>query len=641
LKEIPYYKVKIKDDFWDHWMKVNSEVSVFHQLEELEKDHHINNFRVAAGLKNGIHQGEFYYDSDLYKWLEGACYILKNYEGNRNFDDLKQKVKEIADFIEKSQLCDGYLNTFYSTKFLNKRFTNILIFHELYCVGHLIEAAIAYELVFKDNKLLRVAEKFADLIINKFKDTQLAPGHQEIELALIKLGKSLKKKEYIDLAKLFIDNRGRIPHYKTYALQSILDMQKTLDKSKELSLKFQEKPADSEVAEFFQNLSLLDNLELLKQNLNGKMYQLNKPIVEAYKPVGHAVRAMYFYCGIADLFRETNDEKYLKCLQLLWLKMVKARMYITGGTGSQKAIEGFEGDFEHSPESSYSETCAAIGNIMWNWRLLKATNKVKYADLIEKLLYNAMLVGQSLDGKRYFYYNPLQSNGKHKRQEWFKCPCCPTNVIRTIPTIGKYIYTKLNKQIWIHQYIGNETEIKLDDDLNIRLVMKSKFPWKGDCEITIITPEAKKFALLLRIPPWSKMNEIKVNSEEILNSKMQQGYYKIDKTWKNNDIIKIHFDMHPEFVRNDPRIKGTRNKIALKNGPIIYCLEEKDNSNFNFEDIRISDDQNLEIEFKKDFLNGINIIKGKTNSGGKIIAIPYYAWGNRGSNRMKVWINRK
>jgi hypothetical protein len=450
LEEIPFYKINVKDDFWSHWIKVNSEITVFNQLEQLKKDKHIYNFKVNAGLEQGIHQGEFYYDSDLYKWLEGACYILKINKNSSKFIKLEKEVKKIASLIEKSQLIDGYLNTFYTTKFLNKRFTNLLIFHELYCIGHLIEASIAYKHTFNDEKLLNVAKKSAQLPIKKFLNKKDAPGHPEIELALLKLANETKNLEYCKLAKHLINMRGRIPQFKTYVVQRIIDMQKTLKKSKELSSQDKIWSEDGEISEFFANLSIIDNLILLIQNFKGTMYQLNKPIEEVYQPVGHAVRAMYFYSGVADLYMETGEKELLKALELIWLKMVKAQMYITGGIGSQKAIEGFEGDFQHKPENSYSETCAAIGNIMWNWRLLRITKKAKYADLIEKLLYNAMLVGQSINGEKYFYYNPLISHGEHERNNWFKCPCCPTNVIRTIPTIGKYIYSTSNEGIWIH-----------------------------------------------------------------------------------------------------------------------------------------------------------------------------------------------
>ncbi|MEJ2251078.1 MAG: glycoside hydrolase family 127 protein [Candidatus Lokiarchaeota archaeon] len=641
LEEVPFYQININHDFWNHWIKVNSNTSVFNQLEELQKDGHIQNFQVAAGIKKGIHQGEFYYDSDLYKWLEGACYILKLNENSQKFKTLENKVREIAHLIEKSQLRDGYLNTFYSTKFIQKRFTNLLIFHELYCAGHLFEAALAYKLAFNDEKLLKVAKKLGNLLLTKFLRSKDAPGHPEIELALFKLANQTKISNYKKLAKHFIQMRGNIPHYRTYALQKIIDMQKTLKKSEELSKNHQESKSNTEVAEFFGNLSFLDYVELIKQNFNGKMYQLNKPIKEAYQPVGHAVRAMYFYSGVTDLYMETKDEVYLKALKLIWLKMVKARMYITGGIGSQKAIEGFEGDFLQRLENSYSETCATIGNILWNWRLLRVTRKAKYSDLIEKLLYNAMLVGQSLDGKEYFYYNPLISHGEHERQKWFKCPCCPTNVIRTIPTLGKYIYSTSEKEIWVHQYIGNDINFSLKSNLDISLSMESKFPWKGDINIKLSISQPTLISLFLRIPNWTKSADIKVNSEIIKDQIDPASYFEIKRIWSSKDVVEVHFEMQAKLVHNDRRIKSTKNKVAIKYGPLIYCLEQKDNKDIDIRNIIISKNQNLKINYNKSLLNGIFSISGVTYNGKEFFAIPYYCWGNRGPDNMVVWMKSK
>ncbi|NVM19974.1 MAG: glycoside hydrolase family 127 protein, partial [Candidatus Lokiarchaeota archaeon] len=447
LKLISFECVHIYDDFWSKRQKINREISIQHQYEKLEQDFHIDNFRVASGIKKGVQIGEFYFDSDLYKWLEAASNILYTHKDA----DLEKKVNEIIDLIKKSQIQDGYINTFYSTRFLHKRFTNIYIMHELYCAGHLIQAAIAHQKATGSIELLEVAIKFADLLVNLFlggkrKDV---PGHEEIEMALIELYRITENSKYLRLAEEFINRRGNIPNFKTFAINQYLGMISTLNLAEKKNKEYQkavELPLDitakkPEVNEWVSKLTLKDQLILLKEYLNGNFNQSNVPVRQIIEPVGHAVRAMYLYCGMADLYSETGDQKLLHALRRVWLKMVKARMYITGGIGSERGAEGFKKDFALKNEDSYSETCAAIGNMMWNLRMLQITSNCKYADLIELLMYNAMLVGQSIDGIEYTYDNPLVSRGNDKRFEWFRCACCPPNVARTINSIGKYIYS--------------------------------------------------------------------------------------------------------------------------------------------------------------------------------------------------------
>ncbi|NVM37914.1 MAG: glycoside hydrolase family 127 protein, partial [Candidatus Lokiarchaeota archaeon] len=447
LKPISFECVNINDDFWSKRQQINREISIQHQYEKLEQDFHIDNFKVASGIKKGVQIGEFYFDSDLYKWLEAASYILHTHKNA----DLEKKVNELVDLIKNSQTQDGYINTFYSTRFLHKRFTNLNIMHELYCAGHLIQAAIAHQKATGSNKLMTVAINFANLLVEIFHDGKRkgVPGHEEIEMALIELYRLTENSNYLRLAEDFLNRRGLISNFKTYAVNQYLDMLSTLNLAKKKNQEFQrasKSPIDissnkSEVVEWVSKLTLKGQLILLKEYLDGKYIQTNVPVRQIIEPVGHAVRAMYLYCGMADLFSETGDKKLLFALRRVWLKMVKARMYITGGIGSKRDTEGFKKDFALKNENSYSETCAAIGNMMWNLRMLQITGNCKYADLIELILYNAMLVGQSIDGIEYTYDNPLVSRGNDKRFEWFRCACCPPNVARTINSIGKYIYS--------------------------------------------------------------------------------------------------------------------------------------------------------------------------------------------------------
>jgi len=634
---VPFSYVKINDEFWSNRQSINRNVSLNLIYQKLEEDFHIDNFRVASGIKKGIQKGDFYFDSDLYKWLEGACYYLHL----ENDGELQKKVNIIVELIEKSQLKDGYINTFYSTKFVERRFTNLLELHELYCAGHLIEAAIAHYNATDDKKLSKVAEKFANLIVRKIlvEERKETSGHPEIELALFKLSNLYKSKKYIELAKYLIDMRGKIPHFKLYAIREFLNMQDTLKIANKIKLEYflennLTDPAKDEVVEFLEELSLKEWINLISETLNGKRYQLDVAVRKAKEPVGHSVRAMYLYCGIADLYSETGEEILINVLEKIWLKMVKARMYITGGTGSIKGSEGFQKDFNLKNENSYSETCAAIANILWNWRMLQITGKCKYADLIEKLLYNAFLVGQSIDGKKYFYENLLISQGYNERKEWFKCACCPTNVIRIIPSLGQFLYSSSVKGIWIHQYIGSKVNFMNN---GVELLQESEFPWNGNVKLLLSLKNVSKFSIFLRIPKWCNEMDLYINNEKYQDTYMPGTYLEILRNWKNDDTININFRMVPKLEKSDLRIKSNRGKIAISHGPLIYCIEQIDNKEIDILDMKISKIPNLKVIYDHTMLGGMNIIRGNLVQGNNFTAIPYYAWANRGPDKMQVW----
>ncbi|MBY9015981.1 MAG: glycoside hydrolase family 127 protein [Candidatus Lokiarchaeota archaeon] len=642
LKTISFENVTINDDFWSKRQLINREISIHHQHQMLEADSHIDNFRVASGLKKGVQLGEFYFDSDLYKWLEAASYILHTH----NDSDLEKKVNEIVDLIKNSQTQDGYINTFYSTRFLHKRFTNIYLMHELYCAGHLIQAAIAHQNATGSKDLINLAIKFADLLVKLFLGGKRkgVPGHEEIEMALIELYRITENSRYLSLAEEFINRRGNISNFKTYVVNQYLNMLFTLGSAKKKNQEFQSslegentvKEEESEVAEWISELTLKDQIKLFIENLKGNFIQSNVPVREIFEPVGHAVRAMYLFCGIADLYSEIGDKTLLNALRRVWLKMIKARMYITGGIGSEKRIEGFKKDFALKNEDSYSETCAAIGNMMWNLRMLQITSNCKYADLIESIMYNAMLVGQSINGIEYTYNNPLISHAKDTRFEWFRCACCPPNVARTIGSIGKYIYSTSEKGIWFHQYIGNNANIDIGSN-RIKVNQKSGFPWKGDVNIKLNLSKSQKFSIFLRIPRWSTETELKINGEQYYDGLSSGKYVEIIRNWLDNDRLDITFKMKAKFVESDQKIKNNKGRISISNGPLIYCLEQKDNKNFDIFTAIIKKDQDLSVIFETDLLGGVNIITGTTNNGRKFTAIPYFAWNNRGGNNMQVW----
>lgn len=631
LIAIPFQQVIIDDLFWSNRQEINRKVAIQRQHDQLEKANHINNFRVAANIKKGRHKGEFYYDSGVYKWLEAACYILNQFED----PILKTKVDEIIELILKSQLNDGYINTYYASNFIEKRFSNTTFMHELYCAGHLIQAAIAHYNATNSRKLIDGVEKLIDLIFDIFmgEKKENPPGHQEIELALFSLYHLTNQKKYFLLAEDFINRRGNNANSKRYIFSQFINMNSTLKQAKELAFKEGEK---NEIEDFFADLSIKERLRFYYAILNGTCYQLHTPVREIIDPVGHAVRAMYMFCGMADLYAENGDEELLNALLRSWAKITEGKMYITGGIGSIKGIEGFEKDFRLRIKKSYSETCAAVGYLMWNLRMLQITGQAKYADLIEKILYNSFLVGQSLDGKKYSYTNPLFSEGDYERKEWFLCPCCPPNFARTIASLSQYLYSLSEKGVFIHQYIGSNLKCEIKN-IPIEIHQKSQFPWEAKVDIKLLLNRSFEFVISLRIPQWSKHSLIQINGEKIASDPFPGDYLEINRIWNNNDKISIIFEMKPHLIKGDPRVKDIKNKVSISNGPLIYCLEQKDNKGFDIFTTEIKENTPLTSIYKENFLGGLNLIEGIISSSQKFVAIPYYAWNNRGPDKMQIW----
>ncbi len=634
LTPFPFQQIIIKDLFWSNRQNVNRSVSIQDQYQQLEKTHHIDNFRIAANLKEGRHKGQFYYDADIYKWLEAASYILHQ---NKD-DELYKKIDEIVTLIRKSQLTDGYINTFYSTNFIERRFTNTTFMHELYCAGHLIQAAIAHYNATGSKKLLDATEKFINLIYTIFMNEKRnnPPGHQEIELALISLYRLTNNKKYFLLAEDFINRRGKDANSKLYVLSQFLNLNSTLKQAKEIALKDGE---NDEIEDFYANLSFNERIKFYYAIINGTCYQLNIPVRKIRDPTGHAVRAMYMFCGMADLYAENGEEDLLDALIRSWSKITEGKMYITAGIGSINGVEGFQKDFKLRIKNSYSETCAAVGFLMWNWRMLQITAQAKYADLIERILYNSLLVGQSLDGKKYSYTNPLISNGDYDRQEWYLCPCCPPNLVRTIASLGKYIYSKSENGLFIHQYIGSILNFEINK-VPIEIHQQSEFPWQGKVKLKIFLSNNLTFKMFLRIPRWSKKSRIVINGELLKDDLIPNTYLEINRNWKDKDELAMIFEMVPNIQYGDPRVKDIRHMVCISNGPLIYCLEQKDNKNFDITQIQIPEDIPLIVIYKDNLLGGINVIEGKIASGEKIVAIPYYAWNNRGTDKMLIWFQK-
>ncbi len=613
LSAIPFTNVRINDDFWAPRLRVNHEVSIPHNFEWCEKTGRISNFAKTAGLMEGEFEGIYFNDSDVYKVLEGASYALAN-----NPDPVLEKmVDDVIEKIAAAQGEDGYLNVYYTIVKPDERWTNLKSMHELYCAGHLIEAAVAHFNATGKRTLLDVAIKFVDLIDSIFGPDKRhgVPGHEEIELALIKLYHLTGEERYLKLAEFFIEERGRATD----------------------------------------------------RELFGKQLQDHLPIREQDEVFGHAVRAMYLYSGVADLTALTNDQGYRLAMDRIWEDLVSHKMYITGGIGVSGHGEGFSGGYDLPNEQAYAETCASIALAFFNHRMNLLYADRRYADVLEQALYNGLLSGVSLDGDKFFYRNPLASSGpetfqtsggkegdsKQHRQHWFRCACCPTNVVRFLPKLGEYVYAKNEEGIYAVLYMTNEAMVSIKD-VSVKLTQKTNYPWDGDVKIIVNPEKPVSFDFNLRIPGWCENARIRVNGRK-LKTEMRNGYACITRKWKRGDTITLRIPMPIQRIEAHPLVKEDRGRIALRRGPLVYCLEQIDNE-AGVKFIALPRGAELTSKHKSDLLGGITVIEGtgfiKPLEGWKnelyrparepeeaqFTAIPYYAWDNREPGEMVVWL---
>ncbi len=521
--------------------------------------------------------------------MEGIAYSLIN-NPNPEYEALLDKW---IDLIAKSQQPDGYLNTFYTLNHSEQRWTDMNK-HEMYCGGHMIEAAIAYQRATGKTSFLDVAIKFADHLDNNFGPGKRhwVAGHEEIELALVKLYHETQKMKYLDLAHWLLEERGH-GHGKGY----IWD----------------------------------------EPHMGAKYCQDDVPVSEISDIKGHAVRAMYLFTGMADIAAEKNIPEYVEALKRVWEDVVFRNMYITGGIGSSRSNEGFTEDFDLPNKTAYCETCASIGMVFWNNRMNLLTQDAKYVDILERSMYNGVLSGVSLKGDMFFYVNPLESDGDHHRQRWYGCACCPSNVSRFIPSIGNYIYLAGEDGIFVNLYIGNETNIELGET-KVKLVQKTNYPWDGKIQFEINPSKPLDCSIKMRIPGWCKIYKIALNGKKIDTPTQKNGYIILERKWKSSDNITLDFEMPVEVVAADPRVKENEGKRAIQHGPLVYCVEETDNKKTDWKNIQISRESKFSVEYNQVLLNGVNVIK--TKSQGKWLTfIPYFAWDNREPGKMKVWIN--
>ena len=583
IEQIDFSHVKINDNFWSPRLSKHVSATLPVCIDQIENQTgRIRNFENAA-KGEGEHSGIFFDDSDVYKALEGMAYSLIN-----NPDpELEKKADEWIDKFAAAQQPDGYINTFYTLTGLDKRWTN-MDKHEMYCAGHMIEAGVAYYQATGKRKLLDVCIRMTDHMMSQFGPGKRhwVPGHEEIELALVKLYQTTQEQKYLDFAYWLLEERGH--GHGTMGDEGKWD------------------PV---------------------------YYQDIVPVRRLTDISGHAVRCMYLYCGMADVAALKNDTGYIAAMDRLWDDVVHRNMYITGGIGSSHDNEGFTEDYDLPNLDAYCETCASVGMVLWNQRMNQLTGDSKYIDVLERSLYNGALAGISLGGDRFFYVNPLESKGDHHRQEWYGCACCPSQLSRFLPSIGNYIYASSDDALWVNLYIGNTGQIRIGET-DILLTQETDYPWDGSVKLTISTSLPLEKEIRLRIPNWCKTYDLSINGKRI-NVSEEKGYAVI-KDWKSQDVIALDMDMPVEIVAADPHVKENFGKRAIQRGPLVYCMEEIDNPVY-FDQIQLSPSTTFQTAFASDILNGIKTIKtnGRAQSA---TFIPYYAWDNRKAGKMRVWI---
>ena len=583
IEQIDFSHVKINDNFWSPRLSKHVSATLPVCIDQIENQTgRIRNFENAA-KGEGEHSGIFFDDSDVYKALEGMAYSLIN-----NPDpELEKKADEWIDKFAAAQQPDGYINTFYTLTGLDKRWTN-MDKHEMYCAGHMIEAGVAYYQATGKRKLLDVCIRMTDHMMSQFGPGKRhwVPGHEEIELALVKLYQTTQEQKYLDFAYWLLEERGH--GHGTMGDEGKWD------------------PV---------------------------YYQDIVPVRQLTDISGHAVRCMYLYCGMADVAALKNDTGYIAAIDRLWDDVVHRNMYITGGIGSSRDNEGFTEDYDLPNLDAYCETCASVGMVLWNQRMNQLTGDSKYIDVLERSLYNGALAGISLGGDRFFYVNPLESKGDHHRQEWYGCACCPSQLSRFLPSIGNYIYASSDDALWVNLYIGNTGQIRIGET-DILLTQETDYPWDGSVKLTISTSQPLEKEIRLRIPNWCKTYDLSINGKRI-NVSEEKGYAVI-KDWKSQDVIALDMDMPVEIVAADPHAKENFGKRAIQRGPLVYCMEEIDNPVY-FDQIQLSPSTTFQTAFASDILNGIKTIKtnGRAQSA---TFIPYYAWDNRKAGKMRVWI---
>ena len=629
IKGIPFNTVSLNDGFWLPKIEINRTITIPSSFQKCEETGRVENFILASGAKKGKFLTVYPFDdTDIYKTIEGAAFSMTVHPDKA----LDRYVDSLIAIVAAAQEPDGYLYTArtidpahpHDWSGSERWVKESELSHELYNSGHLFEAAAAHFTATGKRNLLNIALKNANLLVQVFGPGKRddAPGHEIVEMGLVRLYRITGEKKYLDLAKFFIDCRGKIPNSKQFYSQSHI------------------------------------------------------PFVQQTEAVGHAVRAAYLYSGVADVAALTGNKEYIDAIDKIWENTVTKKFYITGGIGALHAGEAFGADYELPNLTAYNETCAAIANVYWNYRMFLLHGDAKYIDVLERSLYNNVISGIGLDGKTFFYPNPLESNAKYafnygnklSREPWFDCSCCPTNLCRFMASVPGYIYAQKQEDIYVNLFIGSKTTFKLQKT-SVVLSQQSNYPWEGNVSIQVNPTKKTDFSLCLRIPGWARNQPVpgdlyryvastpeeivvKVNGKAVAYT-TREGYAVISRQWKKGDKVEYTLPMNIHRVEANEKVKDDRRKIAIERGPVVYCLEGIDNNN-NLNTIILPDNASLSVKFQPAKLNGINEISGEAivleiaTDGLSVLtkkqpftAIPYYAWSNRGINQMKVWLPRK
>jgi len=615
--------VKVNDPFWTPLIERNRTATIPYTFGKCEETGRIDNFAIAGGLMKGKHTGERYNDSDVFKIIEGACYSLIETPDPK----LRSYVDSLVTLIAAAQEDDGYLYTTRTIDSLNmapgagrERWIDERVSHELYNVGHMYEAAVAHYQATGSNVFLDVALKNAELVAKEFGWglREIAPGHQEIEIGLIKLYDLTANRQWLELAQFFIDVRGRQGDYVRHPEKSRFDV------------------------------------------YNDSVYlQMHKPVLEQSEAVGHAVRGAYMYTAMADLSRATGENKYLEASQRIWDDVTGGKIYITGGIGSKELGEAFGEAYELNNLNAYTETCASVANVFWNHRLYTATGDARYLDVLERTLYNGLISGIGTDGCSFYYTNPLESDGRFERAGWFDCSCCPGNVARFMPAMKQYIWSVTDQGVNVNLFIGSEAKLKTGAG-DVELKQTTGLPWKGDVTINV-DPAVNNtvFRLSIRIPSWTgdapmagglyryvtpakEKPELKVNGKKITITE-EKGFAVIDRSWKRGDVVTLSLPMEPRFIIARDEVKADSGRVAIGAGPLVYCVEEADNGKIS--DLNVNPATGVVSSFDTAILDGVGKLtftaEKADGSQKEVMAVPYYSWANRGKGEMQVWIKTK
>ncbi len=599
---VPFTEVKVNDGFWGDRLKASREVTIPLAFGKCEETGRYENFVRATRPDSTYEIGGFPFDdTDVYKTIEGASYLLQTYPD----PELEAYIDSILVLVGNAQEEDGYLNT---ARQMNpwhphgwmghERWSLVEICsHEFYNLGHMLEAAVAHYQATGKRNFLDIAIKYADCICREIGDgpdqEALIPGHQIAEMGLAKLYLVTGDEKYLKQAQFFLDKRGHTRQLDPYC-------------------------------------------------------QAHLPVTEQTEAVGHAVRAEYMYAGMADVAAMTGNRAYIDAIDAIWNNIVEKKMYITGGVGAHSDGERFGDNYDLPNLTSYCETCAAIGHVYTSYRMFLLHGDSKYIDVLERSLYNGLISGISLEGNAFFYPNPLESDGSHLRQAWFGCACCPSNVCRFIPSVPGYAYAAKGRDLYVNLYMSNSAEHELEGR-KVALSQETDYPWNGNIRLNIDENKAGEFRLMMRIPGWVRGDvvpgnlyafaddvetgySVKLNGEKV-EAELENGYFVIDRKWRKGDVVELEFDMPARYVKANEKVEADRGRYCVERGPLVYCAEWPDNEGVNVREARLSLDEALTVESRPELLYGIDIVKA-----GDLTLIPYYAWNHRGAGNMAVWM---